>query len=56
VVRLDWSYPFPATQFIVERSPSPDGPFSFYTNTTLHTLSQTPPGPRYFYRVKAVGP
>lgn len=55
-VRLNWSYPFPATRYNIYRSAAPDGIYVYQGYTTNLTWSQTVPGDRYFYFVKAVGP
>ncbi len=55
-IRLDWVYPFPATRYNIYRSPAPDGTYVYQGYTTNLTWSQTVPGDRYFYLVKAVGP
>jgi len=55
-VRLNWSYPFPATQYKIYRSAAPDGIYVYQGYTTNLTWSQMVPGDRYFYFVKAVGP
>lgn len=55
-VRLNWSYPFPATRYNIYRSAAPDGIYVYQGYTTNLTWSQTVPGDRYFYFLKAVGP
>ncbi len=57
-VRLDWSYPFPATSFRVYRGTSPEGPFSAAgtASGSATSWSEAVPGPRQFYRLGVIMP